>query len=120
MSSEVNVTQSVYLETPSKNMDDNTLAANLKTLRDAQVECPIRFRWMLLNRAVDNCDVADLVQMTLPCRTLGRRHVCFVYPCYGQGGRLGYTEVTSLVTARVNVSCGDVSCFVSPTCLTSR
>ena len=50
MSSEVNVTQSVYLETPLKNMDDNTLAANLKTLRDAQVECPIRFRWMLLSQ----------------------------------------------------------------------
>ena len=50
MSSDVNVAQSVYLETPLKNMDDHTLAANLKTLRDAQVECPIRFRWMLLSQ----------------------------------------------------------------------
>ena len=43
----------MYLGKQFTTLDDKTLTAHLKMVRDAQVEIPLRFRWRLLNRAVD-------------------------------------------------------------------
>ena len=51
--SEVKADQSVYLDKHCKTFDDKTLTAQLIIVQDAQAEIPLRFRWMLLNRAVD-------------------------------------------------------------------
>ena len=58
-----------------KKLDDKTSTAHLKIVRDAQAEIPLRFRWMLLNRAVgkvieelkaEQGDAEDLVHLALP------------------------------------------------------
>ena len=52
-SSKVKAAQGMYLDKKIWKLDDKTLTAHLKIVRDALAEIPFRFRWMLFNRAID-------------------------------------------------------------------
>ena len=65
----------MYLDQQLKTLDDKTLTAQLKIVRDAQAKIPLRFRWMVVNRAVDKLieklkadqgNAEDLVHLALP------------------------------------------------------